>query len=60
MQRIQAVLFHHGVAGTPDKLRTSAGRAFLDALTIARKLARRSFHVLRELGAVALEPVSTT
>ncbi len=27
-------------------------------LTIARKLARRSFHVLRELGPDALEPVA--
>ena len=29
------------------------------SLTIARKLARRSFHVLRELGPAALEPVRT-
>jgi transposase len=29
------------------------------SLTIARKLARRSFHVLRELGPAALEPVTT-
>ena len=29
------------------------------SLTIARKLARRSFHVLRELGPAALEPVAT-
>ena len=28
------------------------------SLTIARKLARRSFHVLRELGPDALEPVA--
>ena len=27
------------------------------SLTIARKLARRSYHVLRELGPAALEPV---
>ena len=33
MQRIQATLFHHGVSGTPEKLRTRDGRAFLDALT---------------------------
>jgi hypothetical protein len=30
------------------------------SLTIARKLARRSFHVLRELGPAALDPVTTT
>jgi hypothetical protein len=30
------------------------------SLTIARKLARRSFHVLHELGSAALDPVPTT
>jgi transposase len=30
------------------------------SLTIARKLARRSFHVPRDLGPAALEPVPTT
>src|SRR5688500_8080888 len=34
MQRIQATLFHHGVSGTPEKLRTRAGRAFLDGLQL--------------------------
>jgi len=34
MQRIQTTLFHHGIAGTPDKLRTRAGRAFLDDLRL--------------------------
>ena len=34
MQRIQATLYHHGVSGTPEKLRTRAGRAFLDALDV--------------------------
>ena len=29
MQRIQATLFHHGIGGTPEKLRTGEGRAFL-------------------------------
>jgi hypothetical protein len=29
------------------------------SLTISRKLARRSFHVLRELGPAALEPITT-
>ena len=33
-QRIQATLFHHGVSGTPEKLRTRAGRAFLDSLEL--------------------------
>jgi transposase len=30
------------------------------SLTIARKLARRSYHVLRELGPAALEPIATS
>src|SRR4051794_36874734 len=34
MQRIQATLFHHGVSGTPDKLRSRDGRAFLDGLDL--------------------------
>src|SRR4051794_23939922 len=34
MQRIQATLYHHGVSGTPEKLRTHQGRAFLDALDV--------------------------
>jgi transposase len=34
MQRIQATLFHHGIGGTPDRLRTAAGREFLDGLQL--------------------------
>jgi transposase len=34
MQRIQATLFHHGIAGAPEKLRSDAGRAFLDGLEL--------------------------
>src|SRR4051794_22527510 len=34
MQRIQATLFHHGIDGAPDQLRTAAGRAFLDGLEL--------------------------
>jgi hypothetical protein len=30
------------------------------SLTIARKLARRSFHILRELGPAALDPIPTS
>jgi hypothetical protein len=63
LQRVQATLFHHGISGVPDKLLSAKGRAFLAALelpdaareriavlTISRKLARRCFHTLRELG----------
>jgi transposase len=31
---LQATLFHHGVSGTPEKLRTSEGRAFLERLAL--------------------------
>jgi transposase len=34
MQRIQATLFHHGISGTPEKLRTAEGRAFLERLAL--------------------------
>jgi transposase len=34
LQRIQATLFHHGVSGTPEKLRTQEGRAFLQTLDV--------------------------
>jgi transposase len=34
LQRIQATLFHHGVGGVPERLRGSAGRAFLEALEL--------------------------
>jgi transposase len=34
MQRIQATLFHHGVSGTPERLRTDGGRAFLERLQL--------------------------
>ena len=34
LQRIQATLFHHGVSGTPDKLLSERGRAFLERLSL--------------------------
>jgi transposase len=34
LQRVQATLFHHGVAGVPDKLLSAAGREFLAALEL--------------------------
>jgi transposase len=33
-QRIRATLFHHGVSGSPEKLRSREGRAFLHALEL--------------------------
>jgi len=34
LQRIQATLFHHGLSGTPERLRSREGRAFLDRLEL--------------------------
>jgi hypothetical protein len=34
LARVQATLFHHGVAGVPDKLLSAAGRGFLDGLEL--------------------------
>src|SRR3954451_15982287 len=34
LQRRQATLYRHGVSSTPDKLRSGAGRAFLDGLQL--------------------------
>ena len=35
LQRIQATLFHHGVGGTPERLRTRRGARVLAALAVA-------------------------
>ena len=34
LQRIQATLFHHGISGTPERLATADGRAFLEGLAL--------------------------
>lgn len=34
LQRVRATLFHHGVTGAPDELRSAAGREFLAALEL--------------------------
>ena len=41
IQRIRATLYHHGVAGAPDDLRTLAGREFLTALELPTDAAER-------------------
>ena len=41
MQRIQATLFHHGVSGSPEKLRSRPGRAFLDSLELTEDARER-------------------
>ena len=37
LQRVQATLFHHGIAGAPDKLLSAQGREFLDRARAARR-----------------------
>jgi hypothetical protein len=34
LQRIQATLFHHGIGGTPERLRTAEGRDFAARLPL--------------------------
>jgi transposase len=34
LERIRATLYHHGIAGAPDELRTLAGRQFLAGLEL--------------------------
>jgi len=41
IQRIRATLYHHGVAGAPDDLRTLAGREFLAGLRLPLDAAER-------------------
>ena len=41
IQRIRATLYHHGVAGAPDDLRTLAGRQFLAGLDLPLDAAER-------------------
>src|SRR3982751_4882636 len=41
LQRIQATLFHHGIADVPDQLLRANGRAFLRALALPAAAAQR-------------------
>ena len=41
IQRIRATLYHHGVPGAPDDLRTLAGREFLQGLQLPSDAAER-------------------
>jgi transposase len=52
MQRMQATLYHHGISSTPDKLRTRAGRAFLDELQVPTDARERIEVVLAMVDAI--------
>jgi transposase len=41
LQRVQATLFHHGIAGAPDKLLSAQGRDFLDRLELPAAASER-------------------
>jgi transposase len=41
VQRIRATLYHHGITGAPDDLRTLAGREFLSSLELPVDAAER-------------------
>jgi transposase len=52
MQRIQATLFHHGVSGTPEKLRTGEGREFLERLPLPADACERIMIALAIVDAI--------
>jgi transposase len=41
LQRIQATLFHHGIGGTPERLRSAEGREFLQRLPLPQDARER-------------------
>ncbi len=51
-QRIRATLFHHGVSGSPEKLRTREGRVFLQALDLPADARERIEVALRMIDAI--------
>ena len=51
-QRIQATLFHHGISGTPERLRTQAGRTFLTTIELAADARERIEIALAMIDAV--------
>jgi transposase len=52
LQRVQATLFHHGVAGAPDKLLSPQGREFLDRLELPEAASERIEVALSMIGAL--------
>ena len=52
LQRVQATLFHHGVSGVPDKLRSAAGREFLQRLELPEATRERIEVALQMIEAI--------
>jgi transposase len=55
MQRIQATLFHHGIHGTPEKLRTGDGRAFLQRVALPPDARERIAIALAMIDAIEVQ-----
>src|SRR3954452_12136844 len=52
LQRIQATLFHHGIGGTPERLRSAEGREFLERLPLPEDARERIEIALRMVDAI--------
>ena len=52
LKRVQATLFHHGVSGVPDKLRSAAGREFLQRLELPEATRERIEVALQMIEAI--------
>jgi transposase len=52
LARIQATLFHHGVGGAPERLRSAGGREFLDAAGLPAGARERIEVALRMIDAI--------
>jgi transposase len=55
LERVQATLFHHGVAGVPERLLSERGRAFLAALELPAAARERIDVALRLIEAIDRE-----
>jgi transposase len=55
LQRVQATLFHHGVSGTPERLLSRGGRAFLERLALPADARERIEMALRIVAALDRE-----
>src|SRR4051812_8298419 len=57
LQRFQATLFHHGIGGTPERLRTAEGREFLEGLRLPQDARERIEIALGMIDAVEAQLV---
>ncbi len=57
LQRIQATLFHHGIGGTPERLRSAEGREFLQRLPVPEDARERIEIALAMIDAIEAQLV---